>query len=147
MLVYVQLVENCDRRVHKKTKKNNNSCSCWQVCKRSGAKPEAIKNFVRVHAVHDGAARASRGAALSPCSSDSPYSSTSRIPLQGKGRVEEGEGRLVSNIPPPLFTHPSETNEQEACRPPQSFHWNRTATVLLGLLHASNPTSDYFMKK
>lgn len=33
-------------------KKTNTSC--WQVCERSGAKPKAIKNFVRGHAMHDG---------------------------------------------------------------------------------------------
>lgn len=33
---------------------NSQTCCCWQVCERSGAKPKAIKSSVRGHAKHDG---------------------------------------------------------------------------------------------
>lgn len=74
-----------------------------------------------------GSSCSSRGADPSPSSSDSLTLAPLGSLLQG--RIGKGGGgwgvrwRLVPNVPPPLFTHPSETNRQEGSRPPQSSHW------------------------
>lgn len=68
--------------------KKKPSCSCWQVCKRSGAKAKAIKNFVRGHAVHDGRLLQQQRSCPVSVFIRWPlrlYSSTSWILLQGRG--------------------------------------------------------------
>lgn len=128
MAVYVRLAENCDRRVHKKKA----SCSCWQACERSGAKPTAVKSLVGVHARHDG----SEGAAAPLCSADL---------LDPEEERSGGEGSAGwSQTPLLCFSHTRvEQTRRRGSRPPASLR--HSVQDYSGTLFSNNSTIIYWL--
>lgn len=98
--------------------KKKPSCSCWQVCERSGAKPKAVKNFVRAHAVHDGRLLQQQRSCPVSVFVRQRLLCTSWILLEGRG--DWGMGRQAGPKHPSSAFHTPVWNEQAGGESPSS---------------------------